>query len=89
MDPENQFNLTHSQFVHSNKPLHECYCIFSVCGAVFNSLECKVFVNIGYSQDRLALLQDISRIGLKITRDGALEFFCEWPEPRCSSRRSL
>ena len=64
----------HDRHFH-NMPLYECSCTFSVSGALFNSLKCNAFVNISYSQDRLALLQDISRIGLKITREGALEFF--------------
>ena len=58
-----------------NIPLYECSCIFSLYGALFNSLKRKAFVNISYSQNRFALLQDINRIGLKITREGALEFF--------------
>ena len=55
--------------------LSESSCMFLVCGAVFNSLKRNALVNISYAQDKLSLLQDISRIGLKITRDGALEFF--------------
>ena len=56
-------------------PLFECSCIFSVYGALFNSLKRNAFVNISYSQDRLALLRDVNRIGLKITKEGALEYF--------------
>ena len=64
----------HDKYFHY-MPLYECSCTFSVYGTLFNSLKHNAFVNVSYSQDRLALLQDVSRIGLKITRDGALEFF--------------
>ena len=64
-----------NRLLHASQCLSESSCMFLVCGAVFNSLKCNALVNISYAQDKLSLLQEISRIGLKITRDGALEFF--------------
>ena len=64
-----------AEFSYSTDPLHESSCIFSVYGAVFNSLKRNMSMNINYPQGKLMLSQDECRIGLKITRDGALEFF--------------
>ena len=64
------------EFSHAaTDPLYESFCIFSVCGAVFNSLKRNMSMNINYPQGKLSLSQSVNRIGLKITRDGALEFF--------------
>jgi hypothetical protein len=67
--------LYRSEFSYSTDPLYESSCIFSVYGAVFNSLERNMSMNINYPQGKPALSQGVSRIGLKITREGALEFF--------------
>ena len=50
-------------------------CCMLVCGAVLNYLKRNTSINIGYSQKRFTWSEGISRIGLKITREGALEFF--------------
>lgn len=70
-------------------PTVESSCTFFVCGVVFDYLKHNSSVNLNYPQKKYLLSQNVSRIGLKITRDGALEFFFEWPEPRNSSRSSL
>ena len=66
---------TKTWFVRAHQYECESSCIFSACGAVFNSMKRNMSVNISYSQGKLSTSQDISQIGLKITRDGALEFF--------------
>ena len=63
------------EFLHLIDPLHESSCTFSLCGAVFNCLKRNASVDISYSQDKFSLSQGVSRIGLKITRGGDLEFF--------------
>ena len=63
------------EFLHSIDPLRESSCTFSLCGAVFNCLKRNASVDISYSQDKFSLSQGVSRIGLKITRGGDLEFF--------------
>ena len=50
-------------------------CCMLVCGAVLNYLKRNTSINISYSQNRFSWSEGVSRIGLKITRDGALEFF--------------
>lgn len=65
------------RFSNSTDPLYESSCIFSAYGVVFNSLQRNMSTNINYPQGdcKLALSQGVNRIGLKITRDGSLEFF--------------
>ena len=65
------------KFSNSTDPLYESSCIFSAYGVVFNSLQRNMSTNINYPQGncKFTLSQGVSRIGLKITRDGALEFF--------------
>ena len=66
---------TNVQFLCPSDQSTESSCIFSVCGAVFNNLKRNASVNISYSQEKFSLLKGVNQIGLKITRDGALEFF--------------
>ena len=56
-------------------PIRDSCCTFLASGAVFNYFKRNALVNINYPQDKALLSQGVSRIGLKITRDGALEFF--------------
>ena len=66
---------TSVQFLYPSDQFTESSCIFSICGAVFNYLKRNSSVDISYSQDKFSLLKGVNQIGLKLTRDGALEFF--------------
>ena len=50
-------------------------CCSLVCGAVLNYLKRNTSIDISYSHNRFSQSEGVIRIGLKITRDGALEFF--------------
>ena len=68
-------SYSEAESLYSIDRLYESSCTFLLCGAVFNYLKRNASVNISYSQDKFSLSQGVNRIGLKITRDGALEFF--------------
>ena len=50
-------------------------CCTLVCGAVLNYLKRNTSIDISYSHNRFSQSEGVNRIGLKITKDGALEFF--------------